>query len=95
MRLKLQSLDKIIEAKIREDIIGKNIINQTYYPALIDASDVRARLLRIMLSEYARRRQDSLHNLVMVDWGFRCIGRPLDDLNRFFSPPNQKPSTAP
>ena len=80
VHLKLQSLDKIIEAKIREDIIGKNIINQTYYPALIDTSDVRARLLRVMLSEYARRRQHSLHNLVMVDMGFQvhgeAIGRP-------------------
>lgn len=47
---------------------------------LTDTTDTRSRLLRIVKSEYARRQQDSLHNLVMIDLGFQdrssATGRP-------------------
>ncbi len=46
----------------------------------IDTTDARQRLLRVVMGEYARRREDSLHNLVMMDLGFQerrdATGRP-------------------
>ena len=75
---KLEIIQKFLETvqKVR-DLIQP----ATATPAVpINTKDARTRLLRIVSSEYARRRQDSLHNLVMVDMGFqtqgRAIGRP-------------------
>ena len=74
---KLEMIQKFLETvqKIRD------LLKPDAVPAgPIDTQDARARLLRVVLSEYARRRQDSLHNLVMVDMGFQtqgeAIGRP-------------------
>ena len=78
MTTKLEIIQKFLEIiqKVR-DLLKP----ATSAPAApIDTQDARTRLLRIVLSEYARRRQDSLHNLVMVDMGFqvqgKAIGRP-------------------
>ena len=75
---KLEIIQKFLETvqKIRD--LLKPATSTLAAP--IDTQDARTRLLRIVLSEYARRRQDSLHNLVMVDMGFqaqgKAIGRP-------------------
>jgi NACHT domain len=46
----------------------------------MDTLETRSKLLRVLVSEYARRRQDSLHSLVMMDLEFQenpsAIDRP-------------------
>lgn len=74
---KLEMIQKFLETvqKVR-DLLKPDAVRA----GPIDTHEARTRLLRVVLSEYARRRQDSLHNLVMVDMGFQtqgeAIGRP-------------------